>query len=412
LFWLTLLLTYGVHGCVWTGAAALLVRVPSLTSSARHELWRMALFGPVATAALAAALSLRFGVVFGGLLRVREVAIPTLAAFGSVGVSVASPRTVVPDRVLVAGAVMPAAVGLLRFAGATVRLWLRLRDRTVVQDERLLQRVERMRAKSGLRRVALSESAHLGSPVVVGIDEVCIPRASVAALDDAEVDGVLAHELAHLQRRDGIWFFLAGLSQSILWIQPLNRWVGSRFRQSAELACDDRAVELTRDPAALARALTRVAASALRAHRGALVPMMAASASALVSRVERLTGPTDGTALRRGGAVGRRLALVGLVAVGVATTQVHLEVAHADPSLLPDAAGVSQRMAELARREQQLWEQIDAAQMLPGAEQTGSANSVRLLELGQELRHVRSAEVWTEERFVEGWSTSQKRGTK
>jgi hypothetical protein len=60
----------------------------------------------------------------------------------------------------------------------------------------------------------------------------------------------------------------------------------------------------------------------------------------------------------------------------------------------------------------QVREQIDAAQMLPGAEQTGSANSVRLLELGQELRHVRAAEVWTEERFVEGWSTSRKRRTK
>ena len=94
-------------------------------------------------------------------------------------------------------------------------------------------------------------------------------------LCDAELDSVLAHELAHLERRDGVWFPVVGVAVATLWLQPLCGWAAARFRDNAEQACDDRAVELTRDAPALARVLLQLASGAAVRAPGLLAPAMA-----------------------------------------------------------------------------------------------------------------------------------------
>ena len=76
------------------------------------------------------------------------------------------------------------------------------------------------------------------------------------------------------------------------------------------------------------------------------------------------------------------------------------------PHELPDTAAQSARMAELARQERELRTQIAAATNLSDSEDT--EDSARVLELRQALRHVRAAETWTEEHFVENWATWEK----
>lgn len=448
--WLALLLTCSAHAVVWTGAAAWLVRRRSLSSSTRHLFWKMALFGPLVTTLLAAALPGGFERAAGDASHSREVSVLTLAdarastapdAELQTGPSTAgnafaeAPAWRMPGAPtwswLIACGVGAAALGLLRFTTSLLLLRRSLRGRKKVRDARLLQRLERMRTRIGLRRVVLTESASIGSPLVIGSSEICVPKALRTALTNAELDTVLAHELAHIERRDGLWFPVAGLVQSVLWMQPLNHWVVSRFRQTAELACDDRAVELTGDPMVLARALVQVAAGALRTHRDAMVPTMARSASTLLPRVKRLTDAGSQAALHASPR-GRRWGIAGFAVVGLATASLSVQVARARlPPPAPDAgaslarspaaaldsaaepppgaAALNEEMADLLRREQQLEGRLEAARNLRGAQRADAQESVEEIELSQELRHVRAAQAWTEERFVHEWTTWETR---
>jgi TonB family protein len=51
---------------------------------------------------------------------------------------------------------------------------------------------------------------------------------------------VLAHEQAHLARRDPLWSLLAELLAALLWLHPLAWLALPRFRLDQELACDER----------------------------------------------------------------------------------------------------------------------------------------------------------------------------
>jgi hypothetical protein len=256
----------------------------------------------------------------------------------------------------------------------------------------------------------------VGSPLVIGLAEVCLPRLSLAKLSNAELDGVLAHELAHIERGDGLWFPLVGAVQSVLWLHPLNHWVSSCFRDSAELACDDRAVEVTGNPLGLARALVHVAAGAAFS-RLSMMPTMAHSRSALLPRVRRLTrsspevGPRPGRhdkvwAIAIIAAFG---AVLGTLSIRVAQARTNLgtrpaQRASARTSASPsDVDEQAQQMADLAQREQDVSKQLAAAEQLPGAAHVGTPEAVRVLELSQELRHVRATQAWLEGRFTASW---------
>jgi hypothetical protein len=235
------------------------------------------------------------------------------------------------------------------------------------------------------------------------------------------MDAVLAHELAHIERRDGIWFPLVAAVRSTLWLQPLNHLVSSRFRDSAELACDDRAVELTGSPLSLARALVHVAARASRVRPPLLAPTMLRQQSALIPRVRRLTEASEAVSLKTRGH-GRCKALPKLLFMGAALATLSVRVAFArseSPGLLaigaargalaaaasrPDVAEQSAQMAEQATREQALVRELFELEGRSRAGVAASPDAVRALELAQELRHVRATQAWLEQRFVAEWA--------
>ena len=80
----------------------------------------------------------------------------------------------------------------------------------------------------------------VASPFILGVlrPRVYLP----SGLDGAARDYVLAHERAHLARRDHWWKPLGYLLLAVYWFQPLC-WFGYRcFCRDLELACDERAV--------------------------------------------------------------------------------------------------------------------------------------------------------------------------
>ncbi len=86
-----------------------------------------------------------------------------------------------------------------------------------------------------------------------------LSRGLVDALDDAQLKGVLAHEYAHVKRRDNVAIFLALALRDFLFVFPLSHLLFGMFMREKEHAADDLAVELTGDPMGLAEAIVKVA---------------------------------------------------------------------------------------------------------------------------------------------------------
>ncbi|HEY0023457.1 MAG TPA: M56 family metallopeptidase [Longimicrobium sp.] len=89
--------------------------------------------------------------------------------------------------------------------------------------------------------------------------QIWIHPAMVAALTPGELKAVLAHETAHLARRDPAWRWIVALVSRILVFQPLLWRAEARLRELSECLCDARAVREGASGLDLASALGKVA---------------------------------------------------------------------------------------------------------------------------------------------------------
>jgi beta-lactamase regulating signal transducer with metallopeptidase domain len=144
-------------------------------------------------------------------------------------------------------------------AGWTLAQWIRRRA-TAVDSPLVVEAAAAVRAEWGLPDAVLLASSHVDAPVVVGArtPAVLLPPDLERRLGPDGLSPLLAHELAHVGRRD----YAANLAQSVadalLWFSPGARLISRRIRETREYCCDD--VAATRcGPAPYADALTRLA---------------------------------------------------------------------------------------------------------------------------------------------------------
>ncbi len=232
--------------------------------------------------------------------------------------------------VLVIGAVM----GLLSVIAALVALRRQLRGRRPLVEGALPQLLEALRQRADVRRsVPLTVAPSVCMPMAVGVvrPEIVVPPQATVELSVVHQKSLLAHELAHVLRRDPAWRLLGLLVRRVLFFQPLNHLTTARLSQTAEYLCDDWAARHTRQPLALASCLTEIATWV--AQPGPVAAGMAGPRSILGRRVHRLLSP--GRSSRR--PVWLRatlgLPLLGLIvaAPGV-TTQARAESASLHPA--------------------------------------------------------------------------------
>ncbi len=115
-----------------------------------------------------------------------------------------------------------------------------LRDCTPLDNAVLRPVAARLRIR---RLPRLSQSAG-GSPFLAGIARptIVVPQ----TLSKAHLEAVLAHELAHLRRRDLAWNALLWLLQTALWFHPLT-FAARRFHAlEVESACDELTLQTTK----------------------------------------------------------------------------------------------------------------------------------------------------------------------
>jgi hypothetical protein len=207
--------------------------------------------------------------------------------------------------------------GMLFWAWASLRWRLRHRRPVGGRPAALLDRVA---WRAGVRKpIQLSVTDGLDIPIAFGVlqPEISIPVRAAQTLSDEQLEALLAHECAHLIRRDPGWRLFASAIRSLFWIQPLNRVVCRQLESCAELCADDWAVEHTNRPLDLARCLTEVATWLTGRGTEATVPAMARPGSVLGVRVRRLVAGSGGGRRRPPVWLGA-VAIVAIAGVGLA----------------------------------------------------------------------------------------------
>jgi bla regulator protein blaR1 len=434
--WLAWLLTYWLHSVLMCGAALLLARAEGASPAVRQRLWQAAIVLPFATSLLALTEPLRglhpsvfecLGAVTRRLSAADTLAAgvpdaastlpsaPYVDAAGNGGVTWGTALNLLTLCLLAAWAGV-AALRLLRLVLSAEVLRRKLRTRLMVSDLRLLQRLRTVSTRARLSQpVVLTTLSDVTGPFSLGRAEICMPADALTSFSDAEVDAVFAHELAHLERRDWLTFPVISVLGSVLCVQPLNLWLAARFRNDAELACDDRAVELTNDPESLVRALFRIAERSLSTRSPDLLPAMARPKGVLLTRARRLL-PVDGSRTAGSSRTWRSsigaLTLIAALspALGVAARAPHATTiaANAETSTLvnqsvePDATQLELELNGLRQEELHVRGEL-ATLRAESASDIEADTAHRLLELEQELRHLQQTQTWLQQRFEDHW---------
>jgi beta-lactamase regulating signal transducer with metallopeptidase domain len=325
------LCTYALHSTVLIGGAWLVAvalarlacrmrALRDLLPAIRERLWKVALVGGLVTATAQSWFhvgpwQLRFGpdrthsVLVGTpgapsmLPELSPAALVTTPADALArddgGASATEPRTaalVEPAGFHWVGIVLSlwalgVAFGLARWICQWNRLLRDIDDRAPIRSGVVFEQFSRLRAESGARSpVALSSAPMIAAPISLGIfrAEICVPPRVEHDLRREEVATLLAHELAHVERRDPAWLVLCRAIEVVFFFQPLNRWCAQWLSDEAEYLSDDWAVMQTGERVGMASCLTEIAGWLVQSDEPRLVAGMAARGTRLSLRVGRL----------------------------------------------------------------------------------------------------------------------------
>ena len=139
------------------------------------------------------------------------------------------------------------------------------------------------------RMVRLFESSAVAVPVTIGWLKpvVLLPAAALTGLSTAQIEALLAHELAHVRRYDYLVNLLQSAVETLLFYHPAVWWISRLVRTEREHCCDDIAIHVC-DRVVYVTALSDLAAI------GTPRVVMAASAGSLLCRVRRILNGTPG----------------------------------------------------------------------------------------------------------------------
>ncbi|MEP7273151.1 MAG: M56 family metallopeptidase [Acidobacteriota bacterium] len=110
------------------------------------------------------------------------------------------------------------------------------------------------------RPVRIFTSPLVGAPMTIGWLRplIILPIDLLRNLGEAEIDSILAHEMAHIKRWDYLTNLLQRLAQAVFFFHPAVWVIGRQLSLERELACDDWAIKMTGEPRRYARCLTRL----------------------------------------------------------------------------------------------------------------------------------------------------------
>jgi beta-lactamase regulating signal transducer with metallopeptidase domain len=138
-------------------------------------------------------------------------------------------------------------------------------------------------------RLLFSRAAGLPGPVALGVFRpvVLLPARLLDRLPLAQIEALLAHELAHIRRHDYLWNLLASALEVMLFYHPVVWFLSRALRAAREECCDELAADVCPDRLVYARALATAAEWHVAASNS---PAPEAARGPLLTRLRRLLG--------------------------------------------------------------------------------------------------------------------------
>jgi D-alanyl-D-alanine endopeptidase (penicillin-binding protein 7) len=167
-------------------------------------------------------------------------------------------------------------------------------------------------------RLVLSPGVRAAAVVGCGHPVIAVAPALLTRLGTEEIDRVIVHEWAHVQRRDDLANVALGTIRAMAGWHPAVWWLERRMLIEREVACDETAVAVTGCPKRYAASLTAVAALPSSAAEP-LGAMGVLSTPALTRRVVRILS-TRTLASRASSAGAAALAVAILTGVALVLT--------------------------------------------------------------------------------------------
>jgi beta-lactamase regulating signal transducer with metallopeptidase domain len=148
------------------------------------------------------------------------------------------------------------------------------------------------RVRPGGRRamLVLSDSVRTAAVLGWGTPMIAVAPSLVRTLDANELDRVLIHEWAHVQRRDDVGNILQIVVRIAAGWHPALWWIDRRLHVEREMACDEMAIAITGSPRSYAECLLKLA-SLGQFQRGLQIAPAVFTPSDLRARVVKIMAP-------------------------------------------------------------------------------------------------------------------------
>ncbi|TAH19147.1 MAG: hypothetical protein EAZ08_09745 [Cytophagales bacterium] len=282
------LLTYFLHSLAFFGLAKLLAQTKAFAhTKAKEILWKVALCGGLLTASVQVFTGTG---VFTTAIEPASVQIvaekPTIVApLENVEAVTATPiitKSTTPEKTpenqanietasnqsdstnyFVMAFYLWAIIGSLLIIRLFVQKYVFLKSlspRKKVANDDLLYVLFKLCSMAGIdQKIVLTSSENLCSPLAIGRGEICLPERSFTDLSAEQQQSMLAHELAHIVRKDAIWLKIGNFLETVLFFQPLNRLMRIELHEVTEQRCDEWAIRSTGNAKPLADCLVKVA---------------------------------------------------------------------------------------------------------------------------------------------------------
>ena len=106
---------------------------------------------------------------------------------------------------------------------------------------------------------AVSSPALL-EPGVFGVFRpvMLLPEGILERLTADQLNGVIAHEVCHVNNRDNLMAALHMFVETVFWFHPLVWWIGKRMVEERERACDEEVLRLSSEPRAYAEGILEI----------------------------------------------------------------------------------------------------------------------------------------------------------
>ena len=159
-----------------------------------------------------------------------------------------------------------------------------------IEDSAITKLLTSIRSGAGVKRVVDLRGSSLSvAPMLYGVRRpvILVPDGWLGSLGEAELTGVLAHEMAHVKRNDVLASLVQRAAEALLFFHPAVWMASRRITLAREELCDAHALRGSRDRAGYARSLLS-AAELQKVNLAAASVSVAEGGSTLRKRVEAI----------------------------------------------------------------------------------------------------------------------------